>query len=210
MFDDIVAFAELEHFIDNQVKFYSSGMYVRLGFAVAVNVEPDVLVVDEVLAVGDERFQRKCIDRVKMFQHEGRTIIFVTHSPDQVRAICDQAVVLSDGRLVGYGTPGEAVRIFRENLLEAGDVLSQANGEEPAPAPVPSRCRQPDGPTPRPAGVTDGLSRPRGAALHGDRRRAHHPRSAEATGPPDSSSRCATPGGACSAPIRATSTCTST
>jgi ABC-2 type transport system ATP-binding protein len=134
VFDDIVAFAELEHFIDNQVKFYSSGMYVRLGFGIAVNVDPDVLVVDEVLAVGDERFQRKCIERVQVFQREGRTIIFVTHAPDQVRAICDQAVVLSDGRLVGYGTPGEAVRLFRETLLEAGDVLSPGMGEEPAPA----------------------------------------------------------------------------
>ncbi len=86
VFDDIVAFAELEQFIDNQVKFYSSGMYVRLGFGIAVNVDPDVLVIDEVLAVGDERFQRKCIERVQEFQREGRTIIFVTHSPDQVRA----------------------------------------------------------------------------------------------------------------------------
>jgi ABC-2 type transport system ATP-binding protein len=106
VFDEVVAFAELDQFIDNQVKFYSSGMYVRLGFAVAVNVDPDVLVIDEVLAVGDERFQRKCLDRVKEFQSQGRTIIFVSHSPDQVRAICDQAVVLSDGRMVGHGTPG--------------------------------------------------------------------------------------------------------
>src|SRR5580700_1831369 len=97
IFDEIVAFAELEQFIDNQVKFYSSGMYVRLGFAVAVNVDPDILVIDEVLAVGDERFQRKCMDRVREFQDEGRTIIFVTHSPDQVRGICNRAVVLGDG-----------------------------------------------------------------------------------------------------------------
>jgi len=81
-FDDIVAFAELEDFIDNQVKFYSSGMYVRLGFAVAVNVEPDVLLVDEVLAVGDAAFQRKCLDHVKKFQREGRTIVVVTHGSD--------------------------------------------------------------------------------------------------------------------------------
>lgn len=117
-FDSIVGFAELEHFIDNQVKFYSSGMYVRLGFAVAVNVEPDILVIDEVLAVGDENFQRKCMDRVKTFQDEGRTIIFVSHSPDQVRAICDRAVVLEEGRMVGFATPGEAVRLFRERMLE--------------------------------------------------------------------------------------------
>jgi ABC-type polysaccharide/polyol phosphate transport system ATPase subunit len=131
MFDDIVEFAELGQFIDNQVKFYSSGMYVRLGFAVAVNVDPDVLVIDEVLAVGDERFQRKCLERVKQFQKEGRTILFVSHAADLVRTICDRAVVLSDGVVVGSGTPGEAVRIFREGLLEAGDVL--ALREEPPP-----------------------------------------------------------------------------
>lgn len=119
-FDDIVAFAELEHFIDNQVKFYSSGMYVRLGFAVAVNVDPDVLVVDEVLAVGDENFQRKCLERIRQFQHEGRTILFVTHAADLVRQICDRAVVLAGGRVIDNGIPGEAIRRFREHLLEVG------------------------------------------------------------------------------------------
>jgi ABC-2 type transport system ATP-binding protein len=138
VFDDIVAFAELEQFIDNQVKFYSSGMYVRLGFAVAVNVDPDVLVIDEVLAVGDERFQRKCMDRIKTFQKEGRTILFVSHSPDQVRAICDRVVVLSDGNMIALGTPGEAVRVFRERLLEAGDILSLSEHEPVEEAPVPS------------------------------------------------------------------------
>ena len=114
VFDAIVDFSELEEFIDGPVKFYSSGMYVRLGFAVAVNVDPDVLVIDEVLAVGDERFQRKCIDRVNQFQREGRTILFVTHSPDTVRSICDRGIVLSHGHLVAEGEPGEATRIFRE------------------------------------------------------------------------------------------------
>ncbi len=140
VFDDVVAFAELGSFIDQQVKFYSSGMYIRLGFAVAVNVDPDVLVIDEVLAVGDERFQRKCLERVQVFQREGRTIIFVTHSPDQVRAICDRAVVLADGGLVVVGLPGEAVRLFREGLLEADDTLSSTVHDEPgaeATAPAP-------------------------------------------------------------------------
>jgi ABC-2 type transport system ATP-binding protein len=117
-FDEIVGFAELERFIDNQVKYYSSGMYVRLGFAVAVNMEPDILLVDEVLAVGDELFQRKCIDRVKQFQREGRTIVFVTHGADMVRQICDRAAVLDDGDMVALGTPGEAVRTYREHLLQ--------------------------------------------------------------------------------------------
>lgn len=116
-FDEIVAFSELEQFIDNQVKFYSSGMYVRLGFAVAVNMDPDVLLVDEVLAVGDENFQRKCLDRIKVFQKEGRTIVFVTHGADMVRQICDEAMVLDHGLPVSIAPPGEAVREFREHLL---------------------------------------------------------------------------------------------
>ena len=124
VFDAIVDFSELEEFIDGPVKFYSSGMYVRLGFAVAVNVDPDVLVIDEVLAVGDERFQRKCIDRVKQFQKEGRTILLVTHSPDTVRTICDRGVVLSHGQLVAEGEPGEATRIFREGLMAEGAGMS--------------------------------------------------------------------------------------
>ncbi len=123
-FDAIVDFSELEDFIDGPVKFYSSGMAVRLGFAVAVNVDPDILVVDEVLAVGDERFQRKCIDRVKQFQKEGRTILLVTHSADSVRSICDRGVVLSHGRMIADAEPGEATRIFRERLMAEGAGMS--------------------------------------------------------------------------------------
>jgi ABC-type polysaccharide/polyol phosphate transport system ATPase subunit len=115
-FDDIVAFAELQQFIDEPVKHYSSGMYVRLGFAVAVNLEPDVLLVDEVLAVGDELFQAKCLSRIKQFQTEGRTIVFVTHDAATVRQVCDRAVVLDHGRLVLDGRPGDAIRTFREHL----------------------------------------------------------------------------------------------
>jgi len=136
VFDAIVDFSELEAFIDGAVKFYSSGMYVRLGFAVAVNVDPDILVIDEVLAVGDERFQRKCIDRVKAFQKEGRTILLVTHSPDQVRAICDRAIVLSHGNVVSEALPGEAVRIFREGLLEEGGALVVPPEEQPEAQPI--------------------------------------------------------------------------
>jgi ABC-2 type transport system ATP-binding protein len=135
VFDAIVDFSELEEFIDGPVKFYSSGMYVRLGFAVAVNMDPDVLVVDEVLAVGDERFQRKCIGRVKEFQKEGRTILLVTHSADTVRSICDRGVVLSHGNLVGEGEPGEATRIFREGLMAEGAGMGVA---DPTLAAVPA------------------------------------------------------------------------
>jgi ABC-2 type transport system ATP-binding protein len=84
-FDAIVAFSELEKFIDMQVRHYSSGMYVRLGFAVAVHVDPQILIVDEVLSVGDEAFQRKCLERIRTFQREGITIVFVTHAVDTVR-----------------------------------------------------------------------------------------------------------------------------
>jgi ABC-2 type transport system ATP-binding protein len=115
-FDEIVAFAELEQFIDTQVRFYSSGMYVRLGFAIAVSVDPDILLVDEVLAVGDEAFQRKCLERVERFQLEGRTIVVVTHAADLVRRICQAAAVLHHGNLVACGDPGESVQVFREHL----------------------------------------------------------------------------------------------
>ena len=124
-FDDIVAFAELEQFIDNQVKFYSSGMFVRLGFAVAVNVDPDILVVDEVLAVGDENFQRKCLARIKEFQDEGRTILFVTHAADLVRQICDRAVVLEGGEVLTVAPSAEAIHRYHEHLVEVGAAVAE-------------------------------------------------------------------------------------
>ena len=127
-FDDIVGFAELEKFIDQQVKHYSSGMYVRLGFSVATNVDPEILLIDEVLAVGDENFQRKCLDRIKQFQREGITIAFVTHAPDLVRQICDMAVVLDQGEMVTHAKPSDAVRAFREHLLtRAGQLADKAD-----------------------------------------------------------------------------------
>jgi ABC-2 type transport system ATP-binding protein len=129
-FDEIVAFAELEQFIDNQVKYYSSGMYTRLGFAVAVNVEPDVLLIDEVLAVGDENFQRKCLERIKRFQSEGRTIVVVSHAPDLIRQVCNSGFVLDHGRVAGSGSPGEAIRIFRERLLAAGEAVEPDDVED--------------------------------------------------------------------------------
>ncbi|MGQ0671193.1 MAG: ABC transporter ATP-binding protein [Actinomycetota bacterium] len=116
-YDDIVAFAELEDFMDNQVKFYSSGMLVRLGFAVAVHVDPDILLIDEVLAVGDEGFQARCLDRVRQFQRDGRTIVLVTHALDTVREICGRAVMLHHGRVHATGAPDEVVRELRYVLL---------------------------------------------------------------------------------------------
>ena len=120
-YDDIVAFAELEDFMENQTKFYSSGMLVRLGFAVAVHVDPDVLLIDEVLAVGDEAFQAKCIERVRRFQREGRTIVLVTHALDTVREICDRAAMLHRGRVHALGAPDDVVREMRYVLLGVTD-----------------------------------------------------------------------------------------
>ena len=108
VFDEIVAFSELDKFIDMQVRHYSSGMYIRLGFAVAVNVDPDILLVDEVLSVGDESFQRKCLERVREFQREGRTILFVTHAADLVRRICERGLVLDHGRSRGRRAAGRS------------------------------------------------------------------------------------------------------
>ena len=112
-FEDIVAFAELENFIDNQVKYYSSGMFVRLGFAVAVHVNPSILLVDEMLAVGDEAFQRKCLARVREFQREGRTIVFVTHAMQLVARICDDAVMLDGGRVAASGSVHDVIKEYR-------------------------------------------------------------------------------------------------
>ena len=116
IFDPIVDFSGIEPFIDTQVKFYSSGMYVRLAFAVAVHVDPDVLLVDEVLAVGDEPFQRKCMDRIREFQNEGRTIILVTHALDQVADLCDRAIVLEKGVVQVDGDPLDALRHLRADF----------------------------------------------------------------------------------------------
>lgn len=116
-FDEILSFAGIGEFIDTQVKFYSSGMYVRLAFAVAVHTDPDLLLVDEVLAVGDEAFQRKCLDKIRSFQQEGRAIILVTHNLNQVMELADHAMLLNKGEVVFDGNSVEAVAEFR-NLLE--------------------------------------------------------------------------------------------
>lgn len=112
-FESIMEFAEIGDFIDTQVKFYSSGMYVRLAFAIAVHADPDLLLVDEVLAVGDERFQAKCMDKIREFQDQGRTILFVSHAPSLVAKICSRAVVLSHGTLIHDGGVDEGIEVLR-------------------------------------------------------------------------------------------------
>src|SRR5438067_3902930 len=108
-FDDIVEFAELRDFIDAPVKTYSSGMYMRLGFAVAIHVDPDVLLVDEVLAVGDEAFTHKCLDKFAEFKRRGKTILLVTHSLSVVERFCDEAVWLDQGAVRAQGDPRRVV-----------------------------------------------------------------------------------------------------
>lgn len=112
-FDDIVAFSGIEQFIDTQVKFYSSGMYVRLAFSVAINVNPDIILVDEVLAVGDEAFQQKCLAKIEEFQSEGRTIVIVSHSMGQIASLCDRVVVLGHGNVIFDGDPEEGITALR-------------------------------------------------------------------------------------------------
>ncbi len=130
---DILAFAGIGDFINTPVKFYSSGMYVRLAFAVAVHTDPDLLLVDEVLAVGDEAFQRKCLDKIRSFQEEGRTIILVSHSLGQVTELCDRAVLLNRGEVVFDGKPADAVARFRDILEDRRlDDVSQSDDEQAA------------------------------------------------------------------------------
>ncbi|OFW15509.1 MAG: hypothetical protein A3F70_12590 [Acidobacteria bacterium RIFCSPLOWO2_12_FULL_67_14] len=108
-FDEILAFAETERFVDTPVKHYSSGMYTRLAFAVAAHLEPDILIVDEVLAVGDGAFQRKCLGRMHHVARDGRTVLFVSHNMDAVRRLCSRVMLLRDGQLVADGEPGTVI-----------------------------------------------------------------------------------------------------
>jgi ABC-2 type transport system ATP-binding protein len=124
-FDDIVEFSEIGEFIDTQVKFYSSGMYVRLAFAIAVHVDPDILLVDEVLAVGDEPFQAKCMQRIRRFQREGRTIVFVSHAPTQVAELCDRAILLQHGRVIADDEPKVALATLHDFYQPALDSARQ-------------------------------------------------------------------------------------
>ena len=114
-FDEIVAFSEIEEFIDTDVKYYSSGMFLRLAFAVAVHTEPDIFLVDEILSVGDEPFQRKCLARIRELQEAGRTMVVVSHELDMLSELCSRIVVLRKGVVVFDGDPVEAVRVLRDS-----------------------------------------------------------------------------------------------
>jgi Wzt C-terminal domain len=115
-FDDIVDFAGIGQFIDEPVKNYSSGMYVRLGFSVAINVNPDILIVDEVLAVGDEAFQRKCLERFSELKNDGKTVIIVTHAMASVVTMCDHAIWFKKGHKMADGLPREVVEAYTGSI----------------------------------------------------------------------------------------------
>ncbi len=136
-FDRIVRFAELESFIDAPVRTYSSGMYVRLGFSVAVNVDPDILLVDEVLAVGDESFAHKCLDKMLAFKKAGKTILLVTHDLPTVEGFCDQAIWLEEGCIQAQGDPRKVIDAYRQKV--ALREMSQFQQEE-----APQRCPLPE------------------------------------------------------------------
>jgi len=130
---EIVAYSGLEDFIEEPVKTYSSGMYVRLGFAVAVHVDPDVLVVDEVLAVGDESFAHRCLDTIADFSRRGKTIFFVSHSLSLVEELCDRVLYLEHGRVEALGDPRETLARYRMDVAdEEGARLARAQGENQA------------------------------------------------------------------------------
>jgi ABC-2 type transport system ATP-binding protein len=112
--DDIIDFSGISEFIDTPVKFYSSGMYARLGFAIAIHTDPELLLVDEILAVGDAPFQKKCLDRIKEMQNEGRSIILVTHDVATIQNFCDSAVVLDKGKLIAQGSTKDALDVYHK------------------------------------------------------------------------------------------------
>ncbi|MFX0198630.1 MAG: polysaccharide ABC transporter ATP-binding protein [Candidatus Hodarchaeota archaeon] len=137
-FDEIVAFAEIEKFIDTPVKRYSSGMYVRLAFAVAAHLEPEILLVDEVLAVGDAAFQKKCLGKMGDVAHEGRTVLFVSHNMAAVQSLCGRVIWLNDGKITEEGQPGRVVSSY---LATSSLSLTEQVWEDPATAPGNDKVR---------------------------------------------------------------------
>lgn len=118
-FDSIVEFSELSAFIDAPLRTYSSGMIMRLGFAVATDVDPDILIIDEILAVGDEAFQQKCLARMEGFRNSGTTILFVSHGLDDVRFLCNRVIWIDQGRIQCSGSPDEVIDAYREGVMGA-------------------------------------------------------------------------------------------
>ncbi len=126
-FDEIVDFAEVEKFLDTPVKRYSSGMYVRLAFAVAAHLEPEILVVDEVLAVGDAAFQKKCLGKMNEVSKEGRTIIFVSHNMSAIQELCSKAIYLESGKIKANGECSKIIQTYLEEQSSISNISSIAN-----------------------------------------------------------------------------------
>ena len=147
-FDEIVAFAEVEKFLDTPVKRYSSGMYVRLAFAVAAHLEPEILIVDEVLAVGDANFQKKSLGKMQDVSGSGRTVLFVSHNMTAVQSLCNRVIRLDNGQVIGNGQPANEIKRYladsvikretQQTNLKAGDHLTILNVDL-SPNPVETR-----------------------------------------------------------------------
>jgi lipopolysaccharide transport system ATP-binding protein len=129
-FDSIVAFAELGAFIDNPIRTYSTGMQMRLGFAIAIHARPELLLIDEILSVGDHSFQRKCLDRIARFRAEGCTILLVSHDTGQIREFCDEALWLHGGRLIAHGRPNAVVNRYITAVNPAAAQHSPTDAEK--------------------------------------------------------------------------------
>lgn len=149
-FDDIAAFADIGDFINQPTKIYSSGMVARLAFAVAVHVDPQVLIVDEILAVGDIRFTQKCVKKFEEFRQKGCSILLVSHSPGQIQALCDRALLLDGGRLIEIGHPKEVTELYHRRMFEvttgigaeaAQNISSKIEGSASFPPEAPSPPR---------------------------------------------------------------------
>src|SRR6266571_1058439 len=117
-FDDIVAFAEVQRFLETQVKYYSSGMYLRLAFAVAAHFEPEILMLDEVLAVGDAAFQRRCLEKMKQVSREGRTVFFVSHDLMSMQQLCNRALLIESGQLLEDGNVDEVIADYLKIIMQ--------------------------------------------------------------------------------------------
>jgi lipopolysaccharide transport system ATP-binding protein len=136
-FDHIVAFSEVEHFMDTPVKHYSSGMYMRLAFAVAAHLDPDILLIDEVLSVGDLAFQRKCLEFAKRLQESSATVLFVSHNMFAVKALCNRVIYIADGQVHFDGSPEDAVQLYeRESRLSAAPWAQHVVGKDPSQRPI--------------------------------------------------------------------------
>jgi lipopolysaccharide transport system ATP-binding protein len=129
-FDEIVEFSEIEEFLDTPVKRYSSGMYVRLAFAVAAHLDPDILICDEVLSVGDLAFQKKCLTKIQSFAKSGKTVLFVSHNTETVRNLCQRVLWMKDGRLYQDGSTDDVLEVYSESMIRKLEDGSSSNQED--------------------------------------------------------------------------------